>query len=66
MTRKEAIARKAAWALALSEGRVVRYNGGMTLTSYPTVEAAQLALLTHARNGDNAEIVVVDCNGTPN
>lgn len=59
MTKREAIKRKAEWAKALSEGRVVRWNGGMTLTSYPTTEATQLALLDRAQHGDHAEIVQV-------
>ena len=40
MTKREAIQRKAAWAKALSEGRVVRYNG-MSFKSFPTVEQAE-------------------------
>lgn len=54
MTKREAIKRKAEWALALKEGRVVRYNGGMTLTSYPTTEKALEAVACI----NDAEIVV--------
>ena len=41
MTKKEARERKAAWQQALLDGRVVRYNDGMELRSFPTVEAAE-------------------------
>lgn len=41
MTKKEAIERKANWAKALAEGRVVRYNSGMSLKSWPTVQQAR-------------------------
>ncbi len=53
--RQEAIARKAAWQLALLEGRVVRWQGGMQLTSYPTVDAARAAIV--AAGDETAEIV---------
>jgi hypothetical protein len=52
-TKKEAIQRKIEWSCALVEGRVVRYNGGMTLTSYSTKEKAETA----AREIEGAEIV---------
>lgn len=41
MTKKEAKARKAAWSLALSEGRVVRFNDGLEFRSFPTADAAE-------------------------
>jgi len=53
MTKKEAIERKAAWSRALAEGRVVRFEGGMRLTSYPTVAQAMAAVPA----AENAEIV---------
>lgn len=59
-TKKEAIERKAAWSKALQEGRVVRYNGGMTLTSYPTVERARQALQEFTLAGMRAELVGKD------
>ena len=44
MTKKEARARKEAYSLALKEGRVVRYNSGLSFQSFKTVEAAQAFL----------------------
>jgi hypothetical protein len=41
MTKKEAIARKAAWGAALTEGRVVRYNKGLSMRSFATADEAQ-------------------------
>ncbi len=58
-TKKEAIARKAAWSKALAEGRVVRYNGGLSLTSYPTIEQALLAVEVATAVGLDASIVKV-------
>jgi hypothetical protein len=58
MTKKEAIARKAAWSAALKEGRVVNFVG-MRLTSYPTVERAQAALTDAHKNCIKAHIVTV-------
>ena len=43
VTKKEARAAKASWALALVEGRVLRYCDG-SLTSFPTVEARDAEL----------------------
>jgi hypothetical protein len=59
MTKKEAKARKAAWQLALAEGRVVNWNDGFSLTSYATVEQAQQALATIIANGLSAHIVQI-------
>lgn len=59
MTKKEAIQRKADWAKALAEGRVVRF-GSDRLTSYPTVARAEVAVRdARAFTGKWAEIVVV-------
>ena len=41
MTKKEAAKRKADWSKALAEGRVVRYNDGMQLRSFASVEEAK-------------------------
>ena len=41
MTKKESFERKRAWALAVMEGRVVRFNDGMEFRSFPTREAAE-------------------------
>ena len=41
MTKKESFERKQAWALAVMEGRVVRFNDGMKFRSFPTREAAE-------------------------
>lgn len=51
ITKKQAAERKAAWSLALAEGRVLRHIVGIyperaTLTSYPTIEARDAALAT--------------------
>jgi hypothetical protein len=60
MTKKEAKARKAAWQLALTQGRVVRHNDGMTLTSNKTVHDAKMLVFALRDNGDDsAEIVQV-------
>lgn len=40
MTKKEAREHKVNWNRALAEGRVVRYNGGNSFRSFPTVEEA--------------------------
>jgi hypothetical protein len=58
--RKLALQRKVAWALALREGRVVRFFGGTQLTSYPTVERAQEALRLAWSSDVPAELVVLD------
>lgn len=60
MMKKEAIARKAAWQRALAEGRVVRHDDGMRLTSYVTAEAAQREVEVARSVGLKAEIVVVE------
>jgi len=57
MTKKEARARKNDWMRAVAEGRVVRLNGGMQMTSYPTVAAAQAAQTELSAQGLDAEIV---------
>jgi hypothetical protein len=57
VTKKEARARKAAWQQALSEGRVVRYNEGLTLVSYPTMAARDKALSEAKAAGVPAAIV---------
>jgi len=46
-TKSEVRAARAAWRQALAEGRVLRYLGGSTFKSFPTVEAlkAELARL---------------------
>jgi hypothetical protein len=59
-TKKEAIARKAAWSAALVEGRVVNFVG-MHLTSYPTCDRAHEALAEAHRNCIKAHIVTVEC-----
>ncbi len=59
MTKKEAKTRKAAWQQALADGRVVRSNDGMTLTSYATAERAQAAVAENAAQGLVAEIVKI-------
>ena len=62
MTKREAIKRKADWAKALAEGRVVRWNDGMVLTSYPTVAGALAAVAKINSDLDragDAKIVVV-------
>jgi hypothetical protein len=60
MTKREAKQNKANWSKALVEGRVVRF--GLSMTSYPTVEAAQTAL---AKIGEDASIVVVPADYIP-
>ena len=57
MTKKEAKARKAAWRLALVEGRVVSINHGETLTAYLAVETARRAVEAYREVGLPAEIV---------
>ncbi len=48
-----------AWALALQQGRVVRYNDGMTLQSHPTVAGALARVAELQAQGVAAEIVCV-------
>ena len=57
MTKKEAKARKAAYQLALSEGRVVRYNSGLSYRAFPTVEAAETFLANLLDDGHIAIIL---------
>lgn len=59
--KQNAINKAAEWRRALAEGRVVRYHGGMTFTSYPTVAGAEAFLATlRTEHGDaTAEIVRV-------
>jgi hypothetical protein len=59
MTKNQAIERNAAWSKALAEGRVVRWNDGMTLTSYPTELLALAAVQDIKLAGMDAEIVKV-------
>lgn len=50
----------AEWRRALSEGRVVRFNDGMSLQSHPTVAGAEARLAELLAGGDaSAEIVKV-------
>ena len=51
MTKKEAKARKEAYTKALAEGRVVRYNNGLSFRSFKTVEDAE-AFAEQARQMD--------------
>jgi cell division septal protein FtsQ len=48
-----------AWAVALKEGRVVRYNDGMTMQSHPTVAGALARVAEIQAQGLAAEIVRV-------
>jgi len=64
-TKREAINRKAEWHKALVEGRVVRSFGGLSLTSYPTVEAARAAWLALVEDDDTAEIVMLSSEHAP-
>jgi hypothetical protein len=57
-TKKEAIARKTAWKLALAEGRVVRFSD-IRMTGYPTKERAEQAVKQAHAAGLPAEIVEV-------
>lgn len=57
MTKKEAAERKTAWQKALREHRVVRYDGGLTLRSYLTPEAAAEAVDLLRAQGRDAELV---------
>lgn len=58
MTKKQAKARKLAWQKALAEGRVVRFDN-VSLTSYPTVDQANVAVKRIVDAGLNGEIVKV-------
>lgn len=58
VTKKEArIYDAAEWRRALSEGRVVRYNDGMTMQSRPTVAGAMARLAELHAQGLPAQIV---------
>lgn len=59
MTKKQAIERKESWSKALAEGRVVRYNFGMTLRSYPTAAEATAECERFKEAGHQASIVVM-------
>ena len=59
MTRKQvAQKRRDDWRQAVSDGRVVRYGGGISFTAFQTVELAQQAVECASRNGFPAEIVI--------
>ena len=49
--------RNAAWRLALAEERVIRFNGGEWLKSYPTIEARDAAFAQALAAGVPAEIL---------
>lgn len=57
MSKKEAKARKAAYTNALAEGRVVRYNGGMSFRSFLTVQDAEFFLETVRLHDLSATII---------
>lgn len=59
MTKKEAKVRKLAWNVALAEGRVLKYDAGKQLTSYPTIEARDTALAQAKAVGFPCEVVKV-------
>lgn len=50
--------RKLAWARAVTDGRVVRFNDGLTFKSYPTVFEAEQAAAWMRVNGDSSAVVV--------
>ena len=54
MTKNQASIQKAAWKLALAEGRVIKISE-VTFKSYPTREAAQTALEALLSQGIRAE-----------
>jgi hypothetical protein len=59
VTKKEAREAKRRWSLALAEGRVVRYDDGLTLRAFLTREQAEAALVVAREDGRDASIVVV-------
>lgn len=64
VTKKQAYAAsRAAWNLALTEGRVVRAHDNMSFTSYPTREAALAAVaVAHEAGLTAVEIVALKPN----
>lgn len=58
MTKKQARERKAEWQRALAEGRVVKFDNGLTFTAYMT-QAQALAAQDAARQAGRAASVVV-------
>lgn len=63
VTKKEAAARKAAWTLALAEGRVVAFKNPITkatdfLTSYPSIEARDAAVAKAKAGGSHLPEIV--------
>lgn len=56
MTKQETREIRKAWPIAVAEGRVVRYNGGLTFTAFPTVALAEEFLETLRRAGLTGEI----------
>jgi len=58
VTKKEKrIYDAAEWRRALSDGRVVSYNNGMTMTSHPTKKGAEDHFLSLLPNDASAKIV---------
>jgi hypothetical protein len=52
----------AAWRLALSDGRVISYNGGMTMESHPTRAGAAARVEALLVNDPSARLVSVPAN----
>ena len=58
-TKKEVRAQRQAWREALNEGRVIRHNGGIVLTSFPSLSDALSFMHRLNVDGNNAERVHV-------
>lgn len=52
-------AERVRWAEALADGRVVKYHGGQTFVSYPTVALRDVEIAIAREAGFEAEIVIV-------
>lgn len=59
MTKFESRLAKSAWAKALAEGRVVRFNSGASFKAHKTVEDARAFLAMLAEDDPSAAIVEV-------
>ena len=57
MTKKQARERKAEWSKALVEKRILRFDNGQRLISYPTIEARNAAFDAAMATGIPCEVV---------
>lgn len=59
VTKAEARTFRAEWAQAVQEGRILRFNDGMSMQMFPTIAARDAALVKMRKAGLTVEIVQV-------